>query len=254
MKRFAPLASLALPLALIACAESVDENRNDTEETDLDIATTDGEAAAMAQAVEAGDFASLTLGPKVIGPQGTEPVTRLLTPEGAFADMRSYVACPADMELCDPETAPEGTVYTYVHTVFPGEDNDPNTGSGEGADSSDIEVANAFKMTRPAHGFTGQVGYSQAELAAAAGRDAIMIVTCGAEGQLVWTVDTGDGGDQWEQAEPITFWWQSTVPPAGPQEAYAIQANRTTASGPGPFPNASDTATNACLAPEENGS
>ena len=252
MTRFAPLAALALPLALAACGDPATDAG--TEATDLDVATTDGEAAAMNRAMVTSDFASLELGAKIEGPQGPEPVGRLTTQEGAFADMKSYVACPEGMDTCDPATAPEGTIYTYVHTVFPGEDNDPSTGSGDGADSSDVEIANAFKTTRPAYGFTGAIGYSEGELLAAVGEKARMIVTCGEEGQLVWTIDAGDGGDQWEQAEPITFWWQSTLPPAGPQEAYAIQANRTTATGPGPFPDAKEGVRNACMVPAQNGS
>ena len=60
----------------------------------------------------------------------------------------------------------------------------------------------------------------------------------------------GDGGDQWEQAEPITFWWQSTVAPAGPAQAYAIDANYTQATGSGPYPGTANDSTNACVAPK----
>ena len=238
---------LAVGLALSACSEEPAGGAAD--DTDIDVATTDGEAEAMSRALEAGDFAGLSLGAKIDGPQGPEPVGRLTTPEGAFADMTSYVACPDGVQTCVPADAPEGTVYTYVHIVYPGEDNDASTGSGEGPDSSDVEAAKSFGTTRPVHGFTGSVGYSQAELQAAAGADARMVVTCSADGGLLWTIDTGDGGDQWERGEPITFWWQSTVPPAGPQDAYAIDADGTTATGSGPFPDAAQGARNACLDP-----
>ena len=63
-----------------------------------------------------------------------------------------------------------------------------------------------------------------------------------------WTVSAGDGGDQWGQGEPLTFYWQSTLPPAGPSDQYRLSANYTAATGAGPYPAASDTATNACLA------
>ena len=149
------------------------------------------------------------------------------------------------MEVCDPGTAPPGTIYTYVHTVYPGEDNDPATGSGRGADASNVEAADGFRLVRPAHGFTGQAGYSKAEALAAAGRNAQLTITC-LDGGLVWSINAGDGGDQWEQSEPLTFWWQSVIPPAGLAPAYAIDADGTRATGPGPYPAAQSGASNAC--------
>ncbi|MGB7408479.1 MAG: hypothetical protein WA908_08225 [Pontixanthobacter sp.] len=218
----------------------------DTDPADLEAATTDGEADALAQALDAGDFMDLQLGAKIVGPQGPEVEGTMDTAEGSFADIRSYVACPDGMDPCDPVTAPEGTVYTYVHVVYPGEDNEGDTGSGAGNDSSDIEQATSFAMLRPAHGFTGKVGYSKAEAMAAIGPQADIVVTC-KDGGLVWTINAGDGGDQWEQAEPMTFYWQSTLPPAGPAVAYEITANYTDATGPGPMPAETEGSSNACL-------
>ena len=245
--------SVALPLAptlammLAACGSDADEPP-----TDLETAESDGAAEALARNIEAVDFLDLELGAKIVGPQGPEVKAALSNPEGNFADMRSYVACPAGMTVCDPATAPEGTIYTYVHIVYPGEDNQPDSGSGEGADSSDVERATAFRMTRPATGFTGAVGYSKDEAMAAIGAKADVVITCD-DGALVWTVSAGDGGDQWEQAEPITFWWQSTVAPAGPAQAYAIDANYARAIGSGPYPGDDAAATNACNAPALSG-
>ena len=151
----------------------------------------------------------------------------------------------AGVEPCDPKTAPKGTVYTYVHIVYPGEDNEPESGGSEANTSSEIELAEGFMMTAPAHGFTGQVGYPKAEALAAIGTKADIAVSCSAGG-IVWTVNAGDGGDQWEQAEPLTFYWQSTLPPAGPKAIYEIDANYTTARGPGPYPAAKEGVANAC--------
>lgn len=245
MTRLPALAMLAAPLALAACSDSDDV-------TDLQDADTVNEARALAQSLEAGDFMDLELGAKIVGPQGPEVEAALSNAEGNFADIRSYVACPAGMDPCDPANAPEGTIYTYVHVVYPGEDNEDDTGSGAGNDSSDVELATAFKLTRPAHGFTGGVGYAKAEALAAIGEKADVFITCVDDG-LVWSVEAGDGGDQWEQAEPLTFYWQSTLPPAGPADTYAIEANYTEASGPGPYPAAQDEAANACTAPSTEG-
>ena len=121
-----PLAACAA-LALAACAEDPSTVAG-TDETDLDNVDTESEREAAAAALEAGDFANLELGAKIVGPQGPEVKTTLSNEAGIFADITSYVACPAGMSTCDPATAPRGTVYTYVHIVYPGEDNDPTTG------------------------------------------------------------------------------------------------------------------------------
>lgn len=234
--------SAAAIVSLAACSQNADPGDDTTE---LEVATTDGEAEALERSLEAGDFIDLQLGAKIVGPQGPEVKATLKTAEGNFADITSYVACPAGMETCDPKTAPEGTIYTYVHTVYPGEDNDPTTGAGDGNDSSDVEIAEAFKMLQPAHGFTGKAGYSHAEVIAATNKAARVAVTCSG-GSIVWTVNATGENDTWEQAEPITFYWQSTLPPAGPSDVYALVANYTEATGPGPYPAAKQGARNAC--------
>ena len=244
IRRSACLA-LASAVALAACSDNADEQAV----TDLNRVETDGEAEAAAEALTAGDFAALRLGAKIAGPQGDEVSGALGNAEGNFADIRSFVACPAGMDPCDPATAPEGTIYTYVHVVYPGEDNDPDTGDTSANTSSDVEPATEFRLMMPAHGFTGDAGYSKAEAMAAIGAKADVVVTCH-QGGLVWTVNAGDGGNQWEQAEPLTFYWKSTVPPAGPADAYAIFANYTAAEGPGPYPAANGGARNACEASE----
>lgn len=245
MIRTAPLFAAAAALALTACAEDPTTVEG-TDQTDLDNVDTKSEREAAAAALDAGDFAQLDLGATIEGPQGPEVKTSLANADGNFADITSYVACPSGMATCDPATAPRGTVYTYVHTVYPGEDNDASTGAGAGATSSDVERATLFRMTRPATGFTGTVGYAKAEALAAIGEKADIIVTCD-NGALAWTVSAGDGGDQWQAREPITFYWQSTVPPSGPAEAYAIDVDGTRARGAGPYPGKGEGSANACM-------
>jgi hypothetical protein len=163
------------------------------------------------------------------------------------------------MEECIPSEAPEGTIYTYVHTVFPGEDMDPTTGAGDGPDDVDVEMATAFRMIAPALGFTGTAGFSKAEAIAAAGDAVDVVVTCDDTGALIWTVNAGDGGNQWEDAEPLTFFWQSTLPPAGPAPHYEIRTLNGDGIGNGPYPSPDESATNACdainaqTAPQEAG-
>lgn len=238
---------MALGLGLGACAEEVDQTA-EPDNTELEVATTDGEAEALALKIDAAEFGSLELGAKIIGPQGPEVKSSLKTAEGNFADITSYVACPKGMDKCDSKTAPKGTIYTYVHTVYPGEDNDASTGAGRGNDSSDIEIAEAFKMLKPAFGFNGVAGYSELEVEAALDKAARVVITCH-DGSLVWTVNATGEDNTWEQAEPITFFWQSTLPPAGPSDVYAIVANYTEATGMGPFPAATAGSEAGCKAP-----
>ncbi|MEW4448068.1 hypothetical protein [Qipengyuania sp. JC766] len=245
MKTVSLAAAVSL-FALAACGEPVDPSA--TDDTDLEVATTDGEAEALADALEAGDFENLQIGAMIEGPQGTEPTGIFANAQGNFGEIRSYVACPTSMDVCDPSEAPEDTVYTYVHVVYPGHDNNPENGIADASETSTIEQANAFKLMRPAIGFTGEVGYSNAEVRAAAGPAAQVVINC-VDGGITWTVNSGDGGDQWEQSEPITFYWRSTVPPGGPAPAYILEANRTEATGPGPYPaggSNAENATNAC--------
>ena len=232
------------PLALLALSACGDNGAENSDLADLNRAESDGEREAMVEAVPATDFMDLQLGGRI----GDEFKGRLGNEEAAFADIRGYVTCPAGLDPCDPARAPAGTVYTYVLVVYPGEDNQPDTGSGNGPDASDVETADLFRLTSPAHGFTGTAGFAKAEALAAMGPTTDVVITC-EDGAIAWTVEAGDGGDQWEQAEPLTFFWQSTLPPDGTSDVYEIFANHTAAHGPGPYPSASEGAMNACLSP-----
>ena len=241
------LAFSTVSLAALALLSACGESQPGAAPTDLKEVKSDGELEVARRALPAGDFLDLKLGARIVGPSGDEVATRMTNEAGAFADMTSYVACPAGFTVCDPATLPAGTVYTYVHVVYPGEDNDPTTGSGTGNDSSNVESATLFRLIRPARGFTGNAGYAKAEALAAIGEDGTVVISCEGEA-LAWTIDAGDGGDQWKQAEPITFYWQSTVPPAGPSRAYEIFANDVAAQGSGPYPADNPAAGGACPA------
>lgn len=238
------LSASILTLALAACsADPTPAEVNDQEVTDLNTVNSDGEAYAKGKALPAGDLTEVTLGGKVKGPNGFEVTDTMANDAGNFADMRAYVACPKGTVVCDPARQPAGTVYTYVFVVYPGGDNGGPKGPGH--DFSDIESATAFRMTQPAYGFTGNAGYAKPEALAAIGAKADIVITCDA-GKIIWTVSSGDGGNQWGQKEPLTFYWQSALPPAGPAKAYAFDADGTTAMGSGPYPAAKDGVKNAC--------
>lgn len=235
------LTASALALLAAACSNEPSEREvQDQEVTDLNSVDSDGEAVAKSKSLPAGDLTEFALGGRI-----GEKAAAMRNAAGNFADLRGFVACPKGVDPCDPKTAPAGTVYTYTLVVYPGGDNDDDTGIGPGNSASDIERATAFRMTMPAHGFTGKAGYAKPEALAAIGPKADVVITCDA-GKIVWTVSAGDGGNQWEQKEPLTFYWQSTLPPAGQADAYAFDADGTTAVGSGPYPAANAGAANAC--------
>lgn len=238
--------ALAALAALAACSSEPSQREvQDQEVTDLNHVAAPGEAEAKAKQLPAGDFTEFTLGGHIGGGKAEGTTTAMTNSAGSFADLRSFVACPKGMATCDPKTAPAGTVYTYVLVVYPGGDNSARKGTGAHNTASDIERATSFRMTMPAHGFTGNAGYAKPEALAAIGPKADVVITCDA-GKLIWTVSAGDGGNQWEQKEPLTFYWQSTLPPAGNRPAYAFDADSTTAVGSGPYPAAREGAKNAC--------
>lgn len=243
MRKLLTASALALApiLALAACSDDPSPREvRDQEVTDLNSANTDGKAEALAKALPAGDLTELRLGGRF-----GERTAAMANGSGSFADLRGYVACPQGMDRCDPKRAPAGTVFTYVLVVYPGGDNDEDTGIGANNTASDIERATAFRMVMPAHGFTGSAGYAKPEALAAIGPKADVVITCD-NGGLVWTVSAGDGGNQWEQKEPLTFYWQSTLPPAGNSPAYVFDADSTFSTGSGPYPAAKEGAKNAC--------
>jgi hypothetical protein len=238
MIRSAGVLAISASLVLAGCDST--ENGG----ADMTVVTTGG----VSGAIMAGDFAMLNLGARIAWPLGTEVRSVFTSEEGNLADVRSYVACPAGVDPCDPNTVPGGTVYTYIHVVTPGEDYDAGKGEVRGAGISRVKMANAFLMTQPAYGFTGSVGYSRAEAAAALGDPGYVVITCD-EGAIVWTVDSGGGGGRWEHMEPVTFYWQSKLPPAGSAQAYQIRADYTAADGRAPYPKIDRDAPNACHHP-----
>jgi hypothetical protein len=160
------------------------------------------------------DFAALKLGAKV---EGSNIDGEFAADGRTLADVASYVACPEGVTPCEPETLPAETVYTYVHRVTPGED---------------VASTTLFRTARPAAGFANGVGYDMAQATAALGPDGQIDVAAD-NGALVWRVIGGDG---WKAGEPITFYWQSTLPPAGATDAYMIETDGSVAIGSGPLP------------------
>jgi len=215
-------AVMLAPLALIACG--------DGSETDPVAEPTPTATVAAPRTLVAADYDAAMIGGKIEGPQGSEVESPLMAEGREIGSMVSFVACPRETATCDPATMPEGTIYTYVHRVTLAED----VAAPEETDPPTEAPATLFRSTRRATGFNGSVGYSREQAEAALG-DAEAIGVTSDQGQLIWRVTSGEG---WTPGATITFWWQSTLPPEGPAEAWQLEARGLTASGTGPFPPA----------------
>lgn len=212
------------PLILAACSAAPVEEAADPAE--------DATLAEPMQIITATDFASLTLGGTIQGPLGPEVEASLAAGDTALGDIASRVQCPDGMDPCNPETAEPGTIYTYIHEVRPGFDgpNDPPFPMPERVHP--VESASSFGLSFPAYGFTGVAGYSvfDAEDVLADGFNASISCT---DGRITWSFPEESG---WSTGETITFFWQSTQPPSGPDGQYRFVADGEEAIGRGPMP------------------
>jgi hypothetical protein len=215
-------AAMLASLVLLACGESP--------EADPVAVPTPTATVAAPRTLLAANYDEAMLGAKIEGPQGPE-VESVLTAQGrAIGRVVSFVACPRDTTGCDPAAMPEGTVYTYVHRVTVDED----VADLQETDPAVEAPATIFRSTRRATGFNGSIGYSREQAQAALG-DADAIGVTSDQGELIWRVTSGEG---WKPGATITFWWQSTLPPEGPAEAWQFETRSMSANASAPFPPA----------------
>ena len=213
---------LALPLALAACG-SKSEREPAPSPTPTD---------AQPRTLIAADLDLATLGARIEGPQGNSFSTILSAGNTELGRMVSFVACPAGTGECRPAAMPQGTIYTYVHQVTL-DDVDADVGAAPAGDGPEVveSAPTLFRTMKPADGFNAAVGYSSTEAQAALGNaDAISITS--ENGQLVWRATEG----KWKPGSTITFWWQSTLPPAPPTDSYLLEIDGNQAIARGPFP------------------
>ena len=216
----------ALPLCAIVAACSA--------ERDTAPAPTPTATVAAPRTLVAADFDPASLGGGVaeLGATNVEI-------GGGLARVTTLVACSKAMATCDPATAPEGTVFTYVLTVTPqlaaANPTPTPTAAGTEVPVAPIEApAELVRMIRAAPGFNGAVGFSRTEAAAALGADNALTVTLD-QNQLIWRVT---GGQPWAAGKPITLWWQSTAAPTKPSAAYRLEYGGKRADIIAPFPAA----------------
>ena len=208
------------PLALTACGDREPEP-----------APTPTPTVAQPRALAPADLDLTTLGARIVGPQGDEVETVLSAGNREIGKMVSFVACPEGVTECVPGDLPADTIYTYVHQVTLADAPQVEEQPEEGPEVLESPPT-LFRMTQEAHGFNRAVGYSNAQALEALGNeDAISITSDG--GRLIWRVTQGEG---WKPGSTITFWWQSTLPPAGPADAYLLEIDGNQAKAKGPFP------------------
>lgn len=233
-------AALLLPLlALAACGNP------EPQPTATPTATP---TVAAPRTLLAADLDPATLGAKIAGPQGEEVETRLSTGTREIGTMTSYVACPADVTSCVPGAPLADTIYTYVHriTLSDAPAEEPTATASAGPEVVD-NAPTLFRTTLPAAGFNGALGFVRSEAVAALGaKDAITVSNDA--GHLIWRMAPGT---KWKPGATVTLWWQSTAPPAGPQDAYLFELDGNQMRATGPFPAADKT--DAPATPQKRG-
>ncbi|MXP28906.1 hypothetical protein GRI58_08730 [Porphyrobacter algicida] len=195
---------------------------------------------AAPRTLVAADYDHSALGAKIdlgIAPDEELPIKDAQGKQ--IATLLASVACPQDSTQCVPKDMPKGTVYTYLLTITP---TPPSLGSPEpiapletGAASTTPRAENPpvlFRLTRAATGFNGAVGYSHSQALDALGSEDAITVNYDTD-EIIWRVTDGSG---WEAGMPITFWWQSTVPPTGTAKAYHLEIGGHSAVVDAPFP------------------
>ncbi len=132
----------------------------------------------------------------------------------AIADFVSYVACPPEVtaDTCDPSQQPDGTVYTYVHTIVLDSD----------IETPDQSLSQRFETMLPATGFTGAIGYDGGWAEAALGSEE-KVETVDDGGVLIWRVAAGDGLDA---SDSLTMFWQSELPASRPRKGVPAGSGR----------------------------
>ena len=179
----------------------------------------------------AADLDLASLGAKIVGPQGPEVNTVLSAGNREVGKMVSFVACPQGTAECVPGKMPAGTIYTYVHRITLAEADSAPEQPAEGPEVVEAPPT-LFRTTERAHGFSGALGYLMAEAEAALGGPEAISTTLD-NGSLIWRVTEGEG---WAPGTTITFWWQSTLPPAGPADNYLLEIDGNQSVARGPFP------------------
>ncbi len=130
-----------------------------------------------------------------------------------------------------PSDNPSGTIYTYSHTVIPGLDKPNDQPFPQPSTVLALDDSTRFELGFEAAGFNGVAGYDFGE-ADTAGVSFTIEQT--ESGELVWMADSED----WDTGEPITFFWQTTQQPVGPNGIYSISNSTSHGAGKGPVPAA----------------
>tara|TARA_R110002153_G_C13283207_1_gene494281 strand:- start:134 stop:826 length:693 start_codon:yes stop_codon:yes gene_type:complete len=188
--------------------------------------------SVSASPIMSSDYDVLDFGAKITGPVGPEVEVSLINSAGdSVGDLLSSVSCPEGFTACIPANNSPGIIYTYAHTVIPGVDKENDAPFPNPPTVLPFDDVQTFSLGYEAVGFNGIAGYSFSNAATAnVGFD----IELNDAGELVWSSTS----DEWDSAEEITFFWQTTQAPSGPGGIYSINNLNGTASGIGPVPTA----------------
>lgn len=190
---------------------------------------------AQTPGIEPTDLDSLRLGSKIEGPVGPEVETSFVNTSGnGVGDLSSSVSCPREIsDNCTPSENPLGTLYTYVYEVTPGVDLPNDEPFPQPNRLQPFERVESFQLNFPAVGFNGVAGYSFSE-AEEATEEETLVIEISPDGSLIWRLPPEVA---WEDGETISFFWQTTQPPVGPNGSYGLAGDGRLSGAVGPLPS-----------------
>ena len=150
----------------------------------------------------------------------------------AIGDIASRVQCPEDVDPCNPDEAEDGPIYTCIYEVHPGFDGSNDAPFDIPEEVHPVERAPSFALTFPAHGFTGVAGYAVYDAEEVLAEGFNTSISC-FDDRIIWSFPKES---RWSTGETVTFFWQSTQPPSGPDGEYRFVADAMEAIGFGSMP------------------
>ena len=193
--------------------------------------------SAHGQLISPTDLNAYPLGENIIGPVGSTVDASFVNSLGeSLGDIRGGVACPEGFVTCVPADNPAGTIYTYVYEIAPGVDAFPNDTPFPQPPlaSPPFDKTTVFQLDF-SPGSNGIAGFDFTQADNSLGANANFQIEL-LDDTLTWTVSGGDS--DWNTGEVITFFWQTTQPPAGPGKVYEISNGNDTGGAIGPNPAA----------------
>lgn len=175
-----------------------------------------------------GNLDTLPLGPILRGPINSSI--------GNGNDLILTVYCPVGANPCN-DSLPQGSIYSYVITFFPGQDTPNSPGYTMPPGGLSARDISRFFTNFPVRGITALGLSFDDAIAALPNPNVGPFAFCQTDGRIIWAVpSTGTFDARWSAGERIRFYFQTTSPPASTDGSYGFVAPEGNGSGSAPVP------------------